>query len=117
MKHISLSLYEKALIFARRNEYAIARKYFQESISAYPNNVIIWISYAQMEKRYGSMPKCRAILRNGIHLNPNSSRLHIALGLHEMQRGNKNLGLEILRRAVELDPTNEAVLKWKNHIE
>jgi len=109
-------MFERALVLSRRNDYDGARRSYERCLMMYPRKTKVWISYAQMEKRRGSMPRCRAILHRGVRENPKSTSLCIALGLHEMIRENHDLGMEYLRESVEIDPRNYRVLRWKNHV-
>ena len=105
--------YRRSLELSRKSMIEEARIEFEKTLSDNPKLCKAWVSYAQMEKRIGNMPKCRSILRKGIKYNPESSCIIQALGLHEMQRDNLLLANELLKLAVILDPKNKPVLKWK----
>ena len=72
---------------------------------------------ATTEQRTGrSVPDfsaCRAVLQQGLELNPGSSCLCQAWGLMELQQGNTFPAVKLLDRSAEYDPNCKPIQRWK----
>ncbi|KAK9846412.1 hypothetical protein WJX81_003324 [Elliptochloris bilobata] len=112
-------LYSAALELARGQDYAGARRAFQECVEICPSYGKAWVSWAQMEKRSRKagagdpLARCRMVLQQGLSLNPDSAPLCQAWGLMELQRGNVLAAVLLLERSVAHDPRCSPVLRWK----
>jgi len=117
------ALYGRALDLARRERWEMARRVFRLTTSLYPDLCRAWVSWAQMEKRAGAAMEedrsvldftaCRAILKKGLELNPQSSCLIQAWGLMELQKGNTVAAVMLLDRCAQYDSACQPVTRWR----
>eukprot|EP00208_Stichococcus_sp_RCC1054_P005463 CAMPEP_0206148528 /NCGR_PEP_ID=MMETSP1473-20131121/36881_1 /ASSEMBLY_ACC=CAM_ASM_001109 /TAXON_ID=1461547 /ORGANISM="Stichococcus sp, Strain RCC1054" /LENGTH=187 /DNA_ID=CAMNT_0053545891 /DNA_START=160 /DNA_END=723 /DNA_ORIENTATION=- len=126
--------YTHALKLWRTENLDGAREAFQVATTSAPDEVKAWVSWAQMEKRAelkrrqleltgsssgsGSglnarFARCRAVLQQGLQLNPGSAQICQAWGLLELQAGNTWAALALLERSVRTDPACSPVLRWR----
>ncbi|KAI3433431.1 hypothetical protein D9Q98_003246 [Chlorella vulgaris] len=115
----ALVLYSKGLEYARNEQWDVARRVFEKTVSECPEFVKPWISWAQMEKRCIACgddrrwANCRTVLQRALLCNRDAPALLQAWGLMEMQRGNFLAAVLLLDRSAVLEPRNRPVLKWK----
>lgn len=117
------SLYSRALMLARSEDFEQARELFQTVAERFPHYEKNWISWAQMEKRAHAMNSemkwntCRQVLQQALSENPTGARLIQAWGLMELQKRNFWAAVTMLDRSVLYDPFLKPVLLWKPVLE
>lgn len=117
------SHYLQAVRLAREQQFDDAREVFALCTAQQPEEEIAWVSWAQMEKRTEAMTedesttrrfaRSRAVLQQGLQLNPHSARICQAWGLLELQAGNMWAALALLERATRADARCAPVLRWQ----
>jgi Flp pilus assembly protein TadD len=66
-----------------------------------------WANLADLMRLLGREAEVESLLREGLAVNPRAAALHHALGLSLVRQGRKTEALAELRRATELDPSDQ----------
>ena len=92
---------------AERGDVFAAEAEFRAALRLDPGFVPAWANLADLMRVLGRETEAESLLREGLAVAPQSAALHHALGLSLVRQQRKDEALRELRRATELDPSNQ----------
>jgi tetratricopeptide (TPR) repeat protein len=93
--------------FAERGETVAAEAEYRAALALDQRFVPGWVNLADLRRLQGQESEVEATLREGLALVPDAAALHHALGLSLVRQQRKQEALRELRRATELEPSNQ----------
>lgn len=96
---------------------------YEAAVALTPHNFIFWLALGQARERAGERLAAEAAYRRALELAPNYARTKWALGNNLIRQGRTDEGMELVRGAVEQDPTfampavNAAMLALDGNVE
>ena len=93
--------------YAERGDALSAEAEYRAALALDRRYVPAWANLADLMRLMGREAEVDSLLREGIAANPRAAALHHALGLSLVRQGRKAEALAELRRATELDPSDE----------
>jgi tetratricopeptide (TPR) repeat protein len=92
---------------AERGDFVGAEAEFQAALALDPRFEPAWVNLADLMRLTGREADAEATLRAGLERSPDSAVLYHSLGLSLVRQHRKAEALAALKRATELDPTNQ----------
>jgi tetratricopeptide (TPR) repeat protein len=92
---------------AARGDAMSSEAEYRAALALDARYVPAWTNLADLMRMLGREAAAESVLREGLEENPRAAALHHALGLTYVRQGRKAEALAELRRATELDPSNE----------
>jgi len=93
--------------FAERGESVAAEAEYRAALALDERFVPAWVNLADLRRLQAKESEVEATLRDGLALMPDAGALHHALGLSLVRQQRKQEALRELRRATELEPSNQ----------
>ena len=84
---------------------SLSLKEYEAAVAASPHNYSYWIGLGQARERDGDRPAAEAAYRRALQLAPNYARSKWALGNNLVRQGRTEEGVELIRGAVDQDPS------------
>jgi tetratricopeptide (TPR) repeat protein len=92
---------------AERGDVFAAEAEFRAALRLDPEFVPAWANLADLMRVLGRETEAESLLREGLAVAPEAAALHHALGLSLVRQQRKEEALRELRRATDLDPSNQ----------
>jgi tetratricopeptide (TPR) repeat protein len=92
---------------AERGEAVAAEAEYRAALRLDPRFVPAWANLADLMRMLGREAEAESTLREGLATSPDAASLHHALGLSLVRQQRGEEALRELRRATELDPSNQ----------
>jgi tetratricopeptide (TPR) repeat protein len=93
--------------YAERGDAMSSEAEYRAALALDPRYVPAWANLADLMRMLGRETEAESLLREGLQKSPRAAALHHALGLTYVRQGRKAEALAELRRATELDPSDE----------
>ena len=90
------------------NSITLSLTEYEAAVAAAPHNFGYWINLGQARERDGDRPGAELAYRRALELAPSYARTRWALGNNLVRQGKLNEGVELIREAVDQDPTYAA---------
>lgn len=103
------ALRREAELAFEAGDFREAKNLHQMRLDSWPTDVSAWLSLAEVERRLGNEQASIAALQKVEALSPEASTPKVKLGELAYEKGSVNDALSAWRRAVELNPENEAL--------
>ncbi|MEQ1763825.1 MAG: hypothetical protein ABL984_11860 [Pyrinomonadaceae bacterium] len=78
---------------------------YESAVTSSPYNFSLWLALGQARERDGDRPAAETAYRRALELAPNYARTKWALGNNLVRQGRSDEGVELIRGAVDQDPT------------
>jgi tetratricopeptide (TPR) repeat protein len=92
---------------AERGDAVAAEAEFRAALQLDPRFVPAWANLADLMRLLGRETETESLLREGLAVAPDAAALHHALGLSLVRQQRRDEALRELRRATEIDPSNQ----------
>jgi predicted CXXCH cytochrome family protein len=93
--------------YAERGDAMSSEAEYRAALALDRRYVPAWANLADLMRLLGREAEGESLLREGLAVNPRAAALHHALGLSYVRQGRKSEALAELRRATELDPSDQ----------
>ncbi len=84
---------------------SLSLKEYEAAVAASPHSFTLWLALGQARERDGDRPAAEAAYRRALELAPNYARTKWALGNNLVRQGRTDEGVDLIRGAVDQDPT------------
>lgn len=84
---------------------SLSLKEYEAAAAASPYSFTLWLSLGQARERDGDRPAAEAAYRRALELAPNYARTKWALGNNLVRQGHTDEGVDLIRGAVDQDPS------------
>lgn len=94
-----------------KNQYALARDYFQKAVTAEPQYVYAWVWLGRMHAITGDRDAAFAAFEKAVELSPEFADAHFYLAEAQLRTGEKKKALAGYRRVIAIAPDSHLAQK------
>ena len=96
----------QGIVFGMTGRSNEAEAIYLSGIKRFPRFILFYVNLADLYRSQNREAKAKELIDNGLQIEPKNTDLHYALGLWFIRQGAKERGIDELRQAFIIDPSN-----------